>query len=97
MNRKELYDFAHTLDQKDAPVGALLQAIDEANQQLHLATWQLHVRAGSAMHFKQRHDFQHAGSFVKEANDYDIAAAKLNTLFLTLAVVLQQQGHQVDY
>lgn len=96
MNRKELYDFAKSLDQKDAPVGALIQAIDEANQQLNYAVYKIASKLDLAK--------QHVGSFevaadgfVHRANDYAIAAAKLNTLFLTLAVVLQQQGHKVDY
>lgn len=97
MNRKELYDFAKTLNQEDAPVGALIQAIDEAHAQLKLATWQLHVRSESAMHNRAANTMYACGSFLKEAGEYEVAAAKLNTLFLTLAVVLEQQGHKVDY
>jgi hypothetical protein len=73
----------------------IITAIEEAKGQLYLATWQLSVRAGSAASFKAEDSYEVAGSFVKEANDYEIAAAKLNTLFLTLACILE--GASVDF
>ena len=76
---------------------ALLTVIEEAHQQLGLATWQLGVRAKSAGAEKAAGSYQVVGSFVKEASDYESAAAKLNTLFLTLAIVLQQGGVAVEY
>ena len=76
---------------------ALLVAIDEAHSQLNLATWQLSLRAKSAETEKATGTYQVVGSFVKEASDYESAAAKLNTLFLTLAIVLQSGGVPVEY
>lgn len=75
----------------------LVTAIKEAGLQLDLATFQLLTRAKSAEHFKQEGEFQVAGSFVKEASDYETAAGKLNTLFLTLACVLQNGGIANEY
>lgn len=75
----------------------ILTAIEEANGQLQLATWQLAMRAKSAEAFKAQNSYNVAGSFVKEANDYEVAAAKLNTLFLTLVCILQGVGLALDY
>ena len=93
--RKELVALA-----KESTVSGareLLTAIEEANSQLNLAAWQLSVRAQSAESEKARETYQVVGSFVKEASDYESAAAKLNTLFLTLAIILQNGGVAVDY
>lgn len=95
MNRKELYDFAKTLDQTDAPVGAILQAIDEAHRQLRYSSATLILIAKQAAELEPTYVVH--PNVVKYALDYEVAAAKLNTLFLTLAVVLEQQGHEVNY
>ena len=95
MNRKELYDFAKSLDQKDAPVGAILLAIDEAHQQLKYNCATLALVLEQAVELEPAFCAQPV--LHKYALDYEVAAAKLNTLFLTLAVVLEQQGHKVDY
>lgn len=95
MNRKELYDFATSLDQKDAPVGALLVAIDEAHSQISFASSRLAALAAAAT--KAAVGYGIEGQVMTLARDYEVGAAKLNTLFLTLAVVLEQQGHKVDY
>lgn len=76
---------------------ALLVAIEEAHTQLNLASWQLTLRAKAAELEKVACSYQAVGSFVKEASDYESAAAKLNTLFLTLAIVLQNGGVVVEY
>lgn len=75
----------------------LLTAIEEAHLQMGLATWQLSVRVKSAEMAKEAGSYQAVGSFVKEASDYESAAAKLNTLFLTLAIVLQSGGVPIEY
>jgi len=75
----------------------ILLAIQEAHAQLDLATWQLSVRAQSAIQAKEAGTYTVVGSFVKEAADYESAAAKLDTLFLTLACVLQNAGIKLDY
>ena len=75
----------------------IITAIEEAHQQLHLATWQLSERAQSAVAFKAQNSYNVAGSFVKEAHDYEVAAAKLSTLFMTLACVLSGACVDVDF
>lgn len=75
----------------------LLIAIKEAHNQMNLATVQLALRAKAAEMEKAACTYQVVGSFVKEASDYESAAAKLNTLFLTLAIVLQNGGVPVEY
>lgn len=94
-NRAELIAIA----QKHSVPGTkeILTAIEEAKSQLYLATWQLTERAKSAEFFKTQKSYAVAGSFVKEANDYEIAAAKLNTLFMTLACVLEGASVEVSF
>jgi type III secretion system FlhB-like substrate exporter len=75
----------------------LLTAIVEANIQLKFATTQLAARAQSASQLAAEDSYEIAGSFVKEANDYEIAAAKLNTLMLTLSCVLENAGVRHEF
>ena len=95
MNRKELYDFAKTLNQEGASVGALIQAIDEAHHQLVFSSQRLSALAAGASKSAVGYGVEQA--LTSTVHDYNVAAAKLNTLFLTLAVVLEQQGHKVEY
>lgn len=75
----------------------ILTAIEEANIQVNLATHQLLERAKSANHFKQQGSYYTAGSFGEESRSYDTAAARLDTLFCTLAALLQNAGLAIDY
>jgi hypothetical protein len=93
--RKQLVQIA-----RENPVpGAkeLLTAIEEANGQLKFAATQLALRSQLAAQHVAADNYQVAGSFVKEANDYEIAAAKLNTLMLTLSCVLENAGVRHEY
>lgn len=78
-------------------VKELLTAIDEANTQLKFAVTKLSSRVGSALEHAAEDNYEVAGSFVKDANDYEVAAAKLNTLMLTLSCVLQNAGVRHEY
>lgn len=82
---------------KDSAVECLISAINEANVQLKFAAYQLHVRADSAMINKDQDNYSVCGSFLAEANNYEVAAGKLNTLFLTLACVLEAKGIVTGY
>jgi len=93
--RNELMDLAKANPRPGTP--ELVTAITEASLQLNLATFQLDVRAKSAMFEKNNGSYQVVGSFLKEAADYEVAAAKLNTLFLTLACILQNGGVEISY
>jgi phosphoglycolate phosphatase-like HAD superfamily hydrolase len=95
ITRKQLVELAR--DNPVPGVKELLAAIDEANIQLKFAVTKLSSRVGTASQHAVEDNYEVAGSFVKDANDYEIAAAKLNTLMLTLSCVLQNAGVKHEY
>lgn len=94
-NRTDLVALAKS---KSIPgTNEVMVAIDEAYQQLKLATMQLNRRVQSAQVQEEADSYEVVGSFMKEATDYEVAAGKLNTLFLTLAILLQNGGVEINY
>lgn len=93
--RKQLVQIAR--DNQVPGVKELLSAIDEANTQLKFAVTKLASRVGTAVQHAAEDNYEVAGSFVKDANYYEIAAAKLNTLMLTLSCILQNAGVKHDF
>lgn len=97
MTRKAVFDYANKHHSDVPHIQHMLLAITEAKGELDLATWQLHVRADSAIFFKEQDTYNTCGSFLAEAGRYEAASAKLATLFITLVVMLQKLGADIEY
>lgn len=97
MNRKEIFESAQEL-RDNVAVAALCTAIIEANLHLEQAAQRLHSRGLSALALiGPDTNYQSAGSFVPDALGYSISAGKLETLFMTLAITLEQLGLKIKY
>lgn len=99
MNRKELYAKAVELRTKSGPIGAMITAIDEADIALKNALCYLSIFAVAQQASADKNDYTapNAEGSVKMAVAYANAGAKLDTLFMTLAVMLEQMGIEVSY
>lgn len=76
----------------------LVTAINEAKTQLDFAQMKLNQAVTHAQYLKDNvGHYAVNSSVVGTANEYDVAAGKLNTLFLTLACVLEANGIPVQF
>jgi hypothetical protein len=97
VDRKGLIACAQEL-RDNVAVAALLTAIIEANLHLEQAAQRLHSRGLSAFALiGPNTNYQSAGSFVPDALGYSISAGRLETLFMTLAITLEQLGLKIKY
>lgn len=99
MTRKELYAKAVELRAKSGPVGAMVAAINEADLALKDALGYLNIFVATQQTSADANNFRavNAEATIKYAIAYATAGAKLDTLFLTLAVLLEQMGIEVNY
>lgn len=93
--RNELMDLAKANPRPGTP--ELITAINEARDQMNLAAFNLHSRSQRAKDAIAERSYQDVGGVTADAIAYDCAAAKLNTLFMTLACILQNSGVEVNY
>jgi len=75
----------------------ILTAINEASTQLQFATTKLSNLAEMTKRLSDENPYAVVDSFAPLASQYDVAAGKLNTLFLTLACVLESNGVKTEY
>lgn len=93
--RKELVQLA----QQHAFPGTaeILTAINEASSQLGFAVLKLGNLSELTKNATKDNPYAVVESFAPLAVEYDVAAGKLNTLFLTLACVLESNGIKTGY
>jgi hypothetical protein len=75
----------------------LVSAIREANNELKFSAATLLRNSTHANEQAQADTFVFTGSFMKAAAEHEVAGGKLNTLILTLAILLQSNGVEVNY
>lgn len=94
MDRAELYAYAKTHEVLPG-VKPLLTAIDEATGEMRHALSTLNTSID--LRLKALDGFGVDPMICAKAIHYQVACGKYNTLFLTLACVLEAAGHKVDY